>query len=94
MKELTESDIIRIMREEWNENISNLFEKSNLKTSAKVEDEQKEVIGQDLILRHVKSRLEYIVCAIGENDVELCQFIGGPKFTISKDELEKEYEFA
>ena len=92
MKTLTESEIIRIMQEEWGERLRQLSEEVELKTDVKVDGEKQDVIGRDLVVRHAASGLEYIVDTVGENDVVLCVYRGGETFTVSKDELESEYE--
>lgn len=92
MKILTESEIIRLMREEWDARLQQLSEEVELKTDVKVDGQNQEVIGRDLVVRHIASGLEYIVDTVGDHDVTLCVFPGGEKLIINKDELEKEYE--
>jgi hypothetical protein len=91
MKNLQEEDIIRIIREEWQAKISALSEEVDLAFKAKIDDENKEVISQDLKIRHKKSQLLYTVVSVGPKDIIL-KTPEGEKFLLDKDTLEDEYE--
>lgn len=91
MKNLQEEDIIRIMREEWQAKISALSEEVDLAFKAKIDGENKEVISQDLKIRHKKSQLLYTVVSVGPKDIIL-KTPEGEEFLLDKDTLEDEYE--
>ena len=91
MKKLQEEDILRIMREEWNAKISALSEEVDLTFKAKVDGENKEIISQELKVRHKKSQILYTVDSIGPRDVILMT-PEGEKFLLDKDKFEDEYE--
>ena len=71
MKNLTEEDIIRVMREEWYTKVASLTEEIDLTFKAKVDGKDKEVISQDLKIRHKKSQLLYTVVSVGPKDIVL-----------------------
>lgn len=73
MKKLTDKDIIRLMREEWNDKVETILEASNskIKFDAKVEDENKQIIDKDLKVRHKESKLLYTIVALMPNAVVL-----------------------
>jgi len=91
MKNLTEEDIIRVMREEWQAKVAALTEEVDLTFKAKVDGEDKEVISQDLKVRHKKSQLLYTVVSVGPRDIVL-KTPEGEEFLLDKDQLEDEYE--
>ena len=91
MKNLTEEDIIRVMREEWHAKVMSLTEEVDLSFKAKVDGEDKEVISQDLKIRHKKSQLLYTVVSVGPRDIVL-KTPEGEEFLLDKDQLEDEYE--
>lgn len=91
MKKLQEEDIIGIMREEWQAKVSALSEEVDLAFKAKVDGEEKEVISQDLKIRHKKSQLLYTVVSVGPKDMIL-KTPEGEEFLLDKDTLEDEYE--
>ena len=91
MKNLTEEDIIRVMREEWYTKVASLTEEIDLTFKAKVDGKDKEVISQDLKIRHKKSQLLYTVVSVGPKDIVL-KTPEGEEFLLDKDQLEDEYE--
>jgi len=91
MKKLQEEDIIRIMREEWQAKVTALTEEVDLTFKAKVDGENKEVISQDLKVRHKKSQLLYTVVSVGPRDIIL-KTPEGEEFLLDKEQLEDEYE--
>lgn len=91
MKNLTEEDIIRVMREEWHTKVASLTEEVDLTFKAKVDGKDKEVISQDLKIRHKKSQLLYTVVSVGPRDIVL-KTPEGEEFLLDKDQLEDEYE--
>ena len=91
MKNLTEEDVVRVMREEWHAKVMSLTEEVDLSFKAKVDGEDKEVISQDLKIRHKKSQLLYTVVSVGPRDIVL-KTPEGEEFLLDKDQLEDEYE--
>jgi len=91
MKKLNEEDIIRIMREEWQAKVVALSEEVDLAFKAKIDGEKKDVISQDLKIRHKKSQLLYTVVSVGPRDIIL-KTPEGEDFLLDKDTLEDEYE--
>jgi len=91
MKKLEESDIIRIMREEWNAKLVQLSETVDAVFKGKVDGEDKILLSPDLKLRHKKSQFLYTVVSVGPKDTILMT-PEGKRFIVDKEELEKEYE--
>lgn len=91
MKKLTESDIIRIMREEWDAKLATLSENVDAMLKGKVDGENKTLISPELKLRHKKTQFLYTVVSVGSQDVILVT-PEGKQFLIDKDTLENEYE--
>lgn len=91
MKKLAEEDIIQVMREEWRAKVAALTEEVDLTLKTKVDGEDKEVISQDLKVRHKKSQLLYTVVSVGPHDIIL-KTPEGEEFLLDKDQLEDEYE--
>ena len=91
MKKLTESDIIRIMREEWNAKLESLSENADVVLKGKIDGRQKTLISPGLKLKHKKSKFEYPVISVGTREVTLNTPEGVP-FVVDIDTLEKEYE--
>ena len=91
MKKLQEEDILRIMREEWDTKVSALAEEVDLTFKAKVDGENKEVISNDLKIRHKKSQILYTVVSVGPRDIIL-KTPEGEDFLLDKETLEDEYE--
>ena len=91
MKKLQEQDVIRIMREEWQAKVKALSEEVDLTFKAKVDGENKEVISQDLKVRHKDSQILYTVVSVGPDDIVL-KTPEGEDFLLDKDTLEAEYE--
>lgn len=91
MKKLEESDIIRIMREEWNAKLVQLSETVDAVFKGKVDGENKVLLSPELKLRHKKSQFLYTVVSVGPKDAILMT-PEGKRFIVDKEELEKEYE--
>jgi len=91
MKKLTEEDIIKAMREEWQAKVSALNEEVDLTFNAKIDGENKGVISQDLKIRHKKSQLLYTVVSVGPRDIIL-KTPEGEEFLLDKEQLEDDYE--
>jgi len=91
MKKLQEEDIIRFMREEWQAKVAALKEEVDLTFKAKVDGDNKEVISQDLKVRHKESQILYTVVSVGPDDIIL-KTPEGEDFLLDKDTLEDEYE--
>lgn len=91
MKKLTEADVIRLMREEWDARVNRLAEAVDATLTGKVDGKNKTLISKDLKLRHKKTQILYTVMSVGTQDVVL-KTPEGKNFIIDKVELEKEYE--
>ena len=79
------------MREEWNAKVSALSEEVDLAFKSKVDGEDKDIISQDLKIRHKKSQLLYTVVSVGPRDIIL-KNPEGEEFLLDKKQLEDEYE--
>lgn len=95
MKQLTEKELIKILREVWNEKITQLLEDVDitLKTNVDNDKEKETVISPGLKLTHKKSGLLYTVDSISTQDVILMT-PNGELFLIDIATLESEYELA
>ena len=91
MKRLEESDILRIMKEEWNAKVASLSETVDAALKGKVDGKEKTIISPELKLRHKKTQYLYTVVSVGPRDVILMT-PEGKEMIIDKDELEKNYE--
>jgi len=91
MKKLEESDIIQIMREEWEAKLQALSETVDIVFKSKVDGKDKQVIDPDLKLRHKKTQFLYTVVSVGPRDAIL-KTPEGKDFLVDKDTLEDEYE--
>ena len=91
MKLLEEKDIIKVMKEEWSAKKARLSEDVDITFSAKVDGKKKQVISQDLKIRHKNSQLLYTVVSVGPEDVIL-KTPEGDNFLLDRETLEKEYE--
>lgn len=90
MKKLEESDIIQIMREEWEAKIAKLSEEVDAILKGKVDGEEKMILSPDTKLRHKKTKILYTLDSIGPRDAIL-KTPEGTQFLVDKDTLEKEY---
>lgn len=91
MKKLTESEIIQMMREEWNAKLQALSEDVDAIFKAKVDGKEKQVLDKDLKLRHKKTQFLYTIVSVGPRDAIL-KTPEGTDFLVDKDTLEDEYE--
>jgi len=96
MNVLKESDVLRIMREEWNRKISLLTEEKidiDVKAKVKKKESEKIVISPELKVLHSKSGIRYTVDSISPNEVIL-RTPEGDLFNVTTAALEDEYEVA
>lgn len=92
MKSLRESDVIRIMQEEWDTRVGRLVEAVEVVMAAPVEDnKEEEVLSPDLKVRHKKSGIRYTIVSVGPRDVIL-KTPEGEEFLVDGQELENEYQ--
>ena len=91
MKKLEESDIIQIMREEWNAKVQRLSEAVDAVLKGKVDGDEKLLISPDLKVRHKKTQLLYTVVSAGPRDVIL-KTPEEKHFIVDKNDFEKNYE--
>lgn len=90
MKQLNESDIIAIMREEWAKKIQALAESVELVYSKKISGDTINPLSNDLYVKHAKKDISYKIDSISPQDATL-QTPEGELFTISMEELENSY---
>lgn len=86
MKHLTESEIIRIFREEWNAKITALTEEVKRTTGGL----DTSIVTPDLKVIHKDSGIRYTVDSVGPNDVIL-RTPEGEKFLVGASDLESDY---
>jgi hypothetical protein len=91
MKRLEESDIIQIMREEWDARLARLSEEVDAVLKGKVDGKEKTILSSDTKLRHKKSKILYTLVSIGPCDAILKTPEGDKQFIVDKDTLENEY---
>lgn len=96
MKKLSEADIIKMMREEWDAKVAKLAEDVDVLFKAKVDGQEKSVISPGLKLRNKvkdgKARgYLYTVVSVGPRDT-LLKSPEGMNFVVDNGTLEKEYE--
>lgn len=90
VKELTDTEIVEIIREEWNTKVAALLENVNVSFEGDIEGSKQPIISAELKLIHKKSGLKYTVDSVSQYDVVL-RTPEGKKFRIDRDELENEY---
>lgn len=92
MRTLTEADVIRVMREEWDKRVAALAETVDLTLSAKTKGGGEQlVISPELKVMHKDSGIRYTVDSVGPRDIIL-RTPEGEKFLVDKETLEAEYE--
>lgn len=94
MKTLVEADLLRIMREEWDNKVQSLSEDIDLVLKTPGEDGQTDtIVSPELKLKHKKSGIRYTVNSVGPRDI-LLRTPEGDTFIVDKEELENDYELA
>lgn len=100
MKKLTESDVIRIMREEWDAKILRLSEDVDAVLQGKIGGKENFLISPQIKLKHKRSKLLYTVVSVSPEEVILKAYDdnetdGAPPkekcFPVDKKTLENEY---
>lgn len=91
MKKLEESDIIQVMREEWDAKLRALSEAADAVLKGKIDGDEKLLIDPGLKLRHKKTQFLYTVRSVSPRDVIL-KTPEGKEFLVDKEELESSYE--
>ena len=87
MKTLQETDVLRIMREEWSRKIQRLTEEIELTVKSK---DGKPFLSPGLKVMHDKSGIRYTIDSVSTKDVILVT-PEGEKFIVDAGDLEKEY---
>jgi hypothetical protein len=91
VQKLTESDVIRIMREEWNKKLAALSEDVDAALTAKTKSgDEITVASPELKVRHKKSGIRYTITSVGPRDCIL-RTPEGDTFLVDADEMEREY---
>lgn len=93
MKNLTETDVIRVMREEWDRRIAALSETVDIAVNSKVGDGKGEqpILSPELKVMHKKSGIRYTIVSVGPRDIIL-KTPEGNDFIVDAPHLEDEYE--
>lgn len=91
VKPLTEADVLRVMREEWDKKVAGLAEQIDMVMNSKVGANPKDVLSPELKVKHKDSQIRYTICSVGPRDVIL-RTPEGEQFLVSKEELEAGYE--
>lgn len=91
MKKLEESDIIQVMREEWDAKLRALSEAADAVLKGKIDGDEKLLIDPGLKLRHKKTQFLYTTVSVSLRDVIL-RTPEGKEFLVDKEELESSYE--
>ena len=93
MRELKEADILRVMREEWNNKIKSLAEDVvGITMKAPTSDgKQESILAPDLKIFHKKSGIRYTIDSVGPRDVIL-RTPEGNNFLVDASTLERDYE--
>jgi len=94
MRTLLETDIIRIMREEWDQKVQTLQEDAAsvaLNLDVDKDGNNEVIVSPELKIVHKDSKIRYTVDSVGHADVIL-RTPEGERFIIDKDTLEDEYE--
>lgn len=91
-----DSDLIRIMREEWNAKLAALSEEVDLIFKTKVAGDDKSVVDPGLKVRGKEDQILYTVTAVSIRGVDL-RPPDGPEdgsrdFFVDKETMEKNYE--
>jgi hypothetical protein len=81
IRELSERDIIRIIREEWNARLVN----ESIDAAVPPKEKQSSLVPTDLVVK--KDGIKYTVASVGKDDVTL-KTPEGVEFLISKEEFE------
>jgi hypothetical protein len=89
MSQLTEKDILRLMKEEWERKVKNLCEEVDNFFDNFSDDPS--LISSGLKVKHKKSKLRYTVDSVSKKDVVLLT-PEKTKFVVSAEELESDYE--
>ncbi len=91
MKNLTEADVIRTMREEWNRRMAALSEKVDIVMNAKIDGgDEKPVLSPGLKVVHTKSGIRYTIDSVGPRDLIL-KTPEGEQFVVDAQEAEADY---
>lgn len=91
VKPLTEADVLRVMREEWQKKVDALAEQIDMVMNSKVGHDPKDVLSPELKVKHKSSQIRYTICSVGPRDVIL-RTPEGENFLVDKSTLEQEYE--
>ena len=93
MRELKETDVVHILREEWDNRVKTLQEALGLDIQAdtKAGEESPLLVSDGLKVRHIKSGLLYTVASVSPRDVVLTT-PEGEEFLVSAEELENSYQ--
>jgi len=91
VRELTEKDIIQIIREEYDRKLCRILSEVETSPFPGQADEKEPIITPNLKVRHEKTGFLYTVDSVSQKDVVL-RSPEGDRFTVEIDEFEREYE--
>ena len=91
MKTLKESDILRIMLEEYDSHLLSVLKEIDMSSFPGQKDEREPVVSPDLKVRHGKTNLLYTIDSVSHDDIVL-RSPEGDRFSVGTDEFEKEYK--
>jgi hypothetical protein len=98
LKRLNESELIKLMNEEWNRRLVSFAESLKLDFSLPGEKggkEEKLVISDELKVKHEESGYRYTIDSVEADEEEVVlRSPEGDKFMVHTDKLEKEYGLA
>lgn len=86
MKVLTEQDVLRVMREEWEKIVDSFCESAGINPNAETPD-----LSPELKVIHKSSGIRYTIDSVGPRDCIL-RTPEGDKFIVDAETLEKEYK--
>lgn len=93
MKTLDETDILRVMREEWDRKVKKLSEDAvsiSLNVDVDGDGREENVISPELKVVHKDSKIRYTIDSVSPRDVIL-RTPEGEQFLIDRETLEREY---
>lgn len=98
LKRLDESEIIKLMNEEWDRRLISFAESLKIKLpvpNGKGKKEEKLVVSDELKVKHEESGYRYTIDSIDAPEEEIIlRAPEGDKFMVHTDKLEKEYGLA
>lgn len=92
MNNLTENDIVRVMREEWDKKVQKLAEEVKLSLTTKIDGKEVEIASPGFKAKNKRSQKLYTVASAGPDVVTLVSADGKEKLTLNGKQWRDEYE--